>query len=67
MRGTIEKADEMIRSLDDCIGELEAGMATVYSSLQCKLICINVLMIQTHSKAKERVCVWESRRYTTWL
>ncbi|TKS76372.1 Kinetochore scaffold 1 ALL1-fused protein [Collichthys lucidus] len=27
LRGTIEKADEMIRSLDDCIGELEAELA----------------------------------------
>ncbi|XP_027140214.1 kinetochore scaffold 1 [Larimichthys crocea] len=29
LRGTIEKADEMIRSLDDCIGELEAELAGV--------------------------------------
>ena len=29
LRGTIEEADEMIRSLDDCIHELETGMATV--------------------------------------
>ncbi len=27
MRGTIEEADEMIRSLDECIGELETGMS----------------------------------------
>lgn len=26
LRGKIERADEMIRSLDDCIGGLEAGM-----------------------------------------
>lgn len=26
MRATTEKADEMIRSLDGCIAELEAGM-----------------------------------------
>ena len=26
LRGTIEEADEMIKSLDDCICEMEAGM-----------------------------------------
>ena len=29
MRGTIEEADVMIKSLDDCVAELEAGIATV--------------------------------------
>lgn len=33
MRGTIEEADEMIKSLDDCIRELETGMATVGKGL----------------------------------
>lgn len=33
LRGTIEEADEMIKSLDDCICELEAGMATVRKRL----------------------------------
>lgn len=27
MRGTIEESDEMIRSLDDCICEVETGTA----------------------------------------
>ncbi|XP_035535175.1 kinetochore scaffold 1 [Morone saxatilis] len=29
LRGTIEEADEMIKSLDDCIGELETELAAV--------------------------------------
>lgn len=50
LRGTIEQADEMIKSLDDCISELEAGITTVdkkwfliitylHSFSKCNVVC----------------------------
>ncbi|XP_028997258.1 uncharacterized protein knl1 isoform X2 [Betta splendens] len=36
LRGTIKKADEMIKSLDDCIHDLEAELAAVENGSDCR-------------------------------
>lgn len=45
MRGRIEQADEMIRSLDECISELKAGKATVGKNKYSYLVMMMIIYL----------------------
>ena len=64
MRGKTEEADGMLKSLDDCIQELETGNETLKEmrrecsvSHSCKFVIVNFVVSQNLQQLKKTVQV----------